>query len=595
MHQITKKIFFSFYMFLSFVIICCGCFSLYVSNNYNKFYNIPKIDNCQLDLTNYDINNRNVDYLLNGDWQFYYNQWIITDKEETCTGIINLPSHWNDTFDISPKGYASYKIIINGVSNTYLSIVLNSFRYSYRAFINGKLIATSGIMSKDKITKSSGKIDTKFPYEVNEVTNNLELVLEISYNNVGGFYSVPWLTTSSFSNNTSLLSNTITIIIMLMIGALVCLSFILFWFYKGIKKYSYSCIDDFMICFCLMLNQITSKDGSLLINKLNIFNYRFLALFSYIFLLIALIFVYKKIHVYKVHFYILTLLFSLIAIFSFTKWNIILIILLLIELFFTYFYYAFKKKYYLPFSFIILLTFIELFDYLGFFTFGSECLVSIVLFIVLLCNTFEIMKNINFLAKNNIEIKKARNKILVNQIQPHFIFNTLTSIQNLYNEDSQGATLALNEFSKHLRHQIDSLNNEFISFEEELENIEHFINLYLLSKKFHVEIIYNIENSDFCLPAFSLQPFIENCLKHANLNEKKDGEIIISAKKEKKIITINIADNGCGFDCKNISIKSTGINNCIERLKYSLNAFVDIKSTLNVGTNITIIFKEKKQ
>ena len=52
----------------------------------------------------------------------------------------------------------------------------------------------------------------------------------------------------------------------------------------------------------------------------------------------------------------------------------------------------------------------------------------------------------NYLAKNNPEIKKAQNKMLVNQIQPHFIFNTLTSIQNLYDEKNENASLAMNEF-----------------------------------------------------------------------------------------------------------------------------------------------------
>ena len=110
--------------------------------------------------------------------------------------------------------------------------------------------------------------------------------------------------------------------------------------------------------------------------------------------------------------------------------------------------------------------------------------------------------------------------MLVNQIQPHFIFNTLTSIQNLYDEKNENASLAMNEFAKHLRWQIDSINNELVTFEEELDNIFNFINLYSLSKNFNVDVLYDIDYIDFSIPSFSLQPFIENCLKHAGLNEK---------------------------------------------------------------------------
>lgn len=72
------------------------------------------------------------------------------------------------------------------------------------------------------------------------------------------------------------------------------------------------------------------------------------------------------------------------------------------------------------------------------------------------------------------------------------------------------------------------------------------------------------------------------------------AKIIISTKKENKQIIISINDNGCGFDISKISDKSNGIRNCIERLKYTLNASVDIDSFISKGTNITIKFMDKR-
>ena len=63
---------------------------------------------------------------------------------------------------------------------------------------NGELVVSSGNMSKDKVAPTTGKIDIKRPYEIKNDKKDIDLILEISYNTVGGFYSAPWLTTSSF-------------------------------------------------------------------------------------------------------------------------------------------------------------------------------------------------------------------------------------------------------------------------------------------------------------------------------------------------------------------------------------------------------------
>ena len=104
-----------------------------------------------------------------------------------------------------------------------------------------------------------------------------------------------------------------------MSGALICLTLILFGLYKGIKKYGYSCLSDFIICLFLMFNQLTSKDDADPINKLGIFNYQILASFCFLFLLLVFIFSFKKIKVNKIHYFFLVISFLLIALFSFTK------------------------------------------------------------------------------------------------------------------------------------------------------------------------------------------------------------------------------------------------------------------------------------
>ena len=177
-------------------------------------------------------------------------------------------------------------------------------------------------------------------------------------------------------------------------------------------------------------------------------------------------------------------------------------------------------------------------------------------------------------------------------MQPHFIFNTLSSIKVLYNKDKQIADKMLSDFSNHLRYQINSLKNEFVTFEEEINNISNYVELFLLRKNYKVEVLYDLEDFDFYLPAFSLQPFVENSLKYSQIEKLKNGQLIISSRRINQQIEITIKDNGCGFDINNISSTSTGINNCKERLKLLLNAKINIDSKINEGTIVKIVFKE---
>lgn len=283
---------------------------------------------------------------------------------------------------------------------------------------------------------------------------------------------------------------------------------------------------------------------------------------------------------------------------SFTKYNLIPIVLLFISMIFLLFYNNKNEDLSIgTYSFVILLNFIEMFDYLGFLVYGTEGIVSLTLIFILIILVFEIYKKVKNLSASNIKIRKdlskERTRALASQIEPHFIFNSLSSIQTLFNKDKEVANEALDDFSKLLRKKVEVLKKEFVTFEEEIENIENFIKIYERQKNFNVNIIYNLDYIEFKVPAFSIQPYIENALIHSGIIEKDDGEIMISSFKKDDEIIVEVKDNGCGFDIENIeNSKSVGIKNSIERLKLLLNADVNINSEINNGTTITIVFKE---
>lgn len=589
-------------------------FSL-LSIHYNQAYDIPKIENCSLNVSDYKLEERKVDYLLNGDFEFFYHQWIESEAtEENKTGIITLPSHWNDSFALPSVGYASYRIRIDGVRDgDFYSVVLNSFRAPFRAFINHKLVAQSGTLSKEAFSSHvSGFMDLNDPYEVKN-ENSLILTLEIGYNTFGGFYSAPWLTASHFSNATASLSSTITLIITLMIGTLLLLCVVSFFFFRGVKKTDRSFLFDFLLCLFLMLNQLTCKDGSLLFSKYGLIDYRITACFSFVFLslvILSLVFkVRQKTEIAKYALWVLPPLLFLIAVFSFTKWNIFFIAFLLFSLICLLAFYLYKNKddllsktlSSLSITLVIALSSIELLDYLGFFVFGSEGIVSLVMTLIALTSVLEIGKRVKHLSKEKEEGEKTKKdlhqekaKSLALQIQPHFIFNSLSSIQSLYRESNEKGEDALITFSSHLRHQIDSFDHELIPFAEEMENIQNYAHLFSLEKRREVDMICNIDVDDFLVPAFSLEPFVENSLKHGKLDTKEDGLIVISTHEENNVIVIQIEDNGVGFSKDLISEKSHGMDNAKARLSMLLGADVEIVSS-EKGVMVNIRFERKKK
>ncbi len=186
-------------------------------------------------------------------------------------------------------------------------------------------------------------------------------------------------------------------------------------------------------------------------------------------------------------------------------------------------------------------------------------------------------------------------KALTEQIKPHFIFNSLETIRELYHENIELGDEALTLMAKYMRSSINSFDNEFVPFEEELNNIFNYTELKNINNQNKIEVIFNIDFTDFYVPPFSIQPFVENALKYSGVEEKENGNIIISSYKEDNNAVIIINDNGKGFNMENISSSSHGIKNACERFNLAFGIIPEIKSEINKGTNIKIVINLDKQ
>ncbi len=176
--------------------------------------------------------------------------------------------------------------------------------------------------------------------------------------------------------------------------------------------------------------------------------------------------------------------------------------------------------------------------------------VLLTLFLFILLYFYQYFKNIKL--KSKTEKILMEQKILRSQMNPHFIFNVLSAIQNTVMENNPLKSAShLSRFSKLIRQNFDFTNREKITLEEDLDALKNYIKAQQLrfQNKFDYEI--SIDNSldvgQIKIPPMLLQPFIENAIEHGLKPKKEKGFLQIIIKDEKDKILFRIMDNGVGY------------------------------------------------
>lgn len=201
------------------------------------------------------------------------------------------------------------------------------------------------------------------------------------------------------------------------------------------------------------------------------------------------------------------------------------------------------------------------------------------------------------------QIAEVRMNLLRSQMNPHFIFNSLNSINHfILSNDSQNASGYLTKFSRLMRLMLDNSRSEWVPLVNELKALELYIQLEAMrlnrSFTYVLKIEEGIETESLILPPMLLQPFVENAIWHGLMHRKDNaGQLIIQVSEKDARLSISIRDNGIGREAsrglqqKNQGTrKSYGIKITEERLLmvngiYKVNATVKINDlTDNAGT-----------
>lgn len=199
-------------------------------------------------------------------------------------------------------------------------------------------------------------------------------------------------------------------------------------------------------------------------------------------------------------------------------------------------------------------------------------------------------------------LKQMRMKNFISQMHPHFLYNALSSIREIVLTDPEYGAEMLYDFTTQLRASIRAISNdEKIWFSQELENIKAYISIEKMRFGKALNVVYDIGTVDFQIIPLSIQPIVENAIKHG-LYEKADvgGTVVLKTWESDDTWEISVRDNGVGFDPETVKKEieggtrdSTGLNNLVFRLENMMGAKVDLNSSIGVGTEVNIHIPKK--
>ena len=242
-------------------------------------------------------------------------------------------------------------------------------------------------------------------------------------------------------------------------------------------------------------------------------------------------------------------------------------------------------------------------DYGMYYSYMCFKVVYVIMLIVLLfLGTKQVVLNHQASIKNKklkAELEQSRIAVMLSQIQPHFLYNSLTSVMDLCDTNPKKAKNAIADFADYLRGNLDSLKTEnLIFFKNELQHIEKYLRLEKLRFQEELNIVYDIQTQDFMLPTLSVQPLVENAVKHGVGQKTGGGTVTIQTTETEDEYIIRVMDDGVGFVVDEIvkdNSERVGIDNIRKRLDMMLQAKLEIDSKIGEGTTAYIRISKKKE
>lgn len=194
------------------------------------------------------------------------------------------------------------------------------------------------------------------------------------------------------------------------------------------------------------------------------------------------------------------------------------------------------------------------------------------------------------LAEKERQFTESRISTMISQIRPHFIYNTLGSIEQLCELQPEAAAKLVHNFSCYLRGNFSELDNHVpIHLSKEIEHVRYYVSIEQVRFP-DMEILFDLQSGDFLLPALSVQPLVENAIKHGLMKLPEGGTVTVSSYETDTHYCVSVEDNGAGFDPSILldERKHIGLRNIRGRVEAMCGGTLTVESTPGVGTKVVI-------
>lgn len=186
------------------------------------------------------------------------------------------------------------------------------------------------------------------------------------------------------------------------------------------------------------------------------------------------------------------------------------------------------------------------------------------------------------------QLAEAKVQIMQAQIEPHFLFNTLSCLDYLILTDQKKASEMLLSLVNYLRYALPQIreNQSFSTLGKEVENIQAYLNIMEIRMGDRLNIKYYIDDNlkQIPFPSMTLQPIVENAIKYGIEESVDDGEIVISAYHNQDILEVCVSDTGPGLEySQNNNKKGNGIS--LKNIKERLAMLYDNQANIIIMNN----------
>lgn len=557
---------------------------------------------------------------LAGEWEFYWDEHIVTEKSQRTTPDLytDVPSAWT-TYEINGKrlsnsGKASYKAVIENVASAESVLVsVNNLPGKCKVFIDGKCVFSNRGIPDD--SRSSFYTYTN-PIIIDDGEH--EVVIEVSCEFSSGLTALPQISTYHAFKHMEISSVAVRYIIIGLVGffavavALMCvigkkvdnqfwllLLCVIFVFRMLISNEGYMVSHiffgdlnyEFMTSLIFVSTYIIKLCMLMYLNtRLNLqIRQGTLVFISAVFLLCAFVpyFVYERIYVATIYMWLQSvayladgfMIYKLSgAVVNKVRNSVPFLVFycinacaIVIDNLYLNGFIAGEVSYIMPFA----------------------CMFFIALMIVLyLVDSLEYYKQAQKTAELQRELSELNTTLMISQIQPHFLYNALNTIKYMTKKDPKTAEMAIIKFSSYLRANMDSLTQKKpIAFTKELEHVRNYIDIEQLRFGERLKTEYEILTEDFVIPPLTIQPIVENAIKHGVNQKPEGGTVKISTTETETAYIVTVSDDGVGYDVNQVlddGRSHVGVTNIKKRLDTMLNATVEINSVIGEGTTVTI-------